>query len=284
MDVDAALLVVEGLTDRRALAHLLHPNVRVVPAKGKDALLAAYDELGRSGRRSGVYFIADCDDRTASERMGLPDLSITEYRDLEADLVFVLRSFERVALDYLSDTQETVALAEASAERVLQYAVSVAVQICRIRQLAAGLGMRVRFVDSKGQRRPVRPWDISRQLLVLEDSAPIGPIVKAVAGHTGWTIAERRSLLRELDVLNECEHAAPICDGCNATRYCSGHDLVHALTLALIRETGLPLQYRDIERLLRVASDHAAATSWIVRRRARGWEQETGLRLFRRDL
>lgn len=276
-----AILVVEGSTDRRAFMHILAPTVRVMPANGKSILLAAYDELGR-GQHPSLFFIMDCDNNSEPSRKGQIDLAITSHRDLEADMLFSLNAYERMAIELLADQHLDLSSLEVAADRVLTAAVRLAEDFSRVRDAARSLGLRIRFRDPiTGRREVPRPEHFAGTFEPVSRPPGLDQVTRAISSLTGWSPAEERAVAAVAANAEPCSHNAAMCSECSLARFCNGHDAVHALALALTDELGMRIHATDVERHLRLSLDRSRLADWRVAQRVRAWEATSGTTLLR---
>jgi len=277
---DQPLLVVEGVTDRRALTPVLVPGVKVIPSNGKEHLKHAYQELVTSGV-TGIYYIMDCDNGDADEFMGLEDLAVTQHRDIEADLLFSLNAFERVADEFLSEFHPDRRSLHNVADRVLEVAAANACTLGRLKDAAREAGLVLKVRDARtGRKRALRPADIA-SAIPFSDVEDQDAVAREMAVVLAWGEEEVQDLLSRAEHLDVCEHGSPMCYGCAVRAVCNGHDVVQALALAISAQTNLDVTSEELERALRIGMDRSAVEEWHVGARARRWESTSGMRLLR---
>lgn len=261
--------------------HILAPTVRIVPAHGKSVLLEAYDGLVGSGFDQKMFFLMDCDNDTPDNRKGMHDLAVTCHRDLEADLLFSLDAFDRVAIDFLSAVHYELSAIESVAERTLERALNLAAMCSVVRDAARSCALRVRFTDPhSGHRRVARPDDLRAQL-PSATNLTLDLVANAMGGVIGWTRDEVQGVLAASPGIVSCPHTSEGCSACRLLTFCNGHDAVQALAYMLTTETGIYVGAKEVEAQLRVGLDRRRVEHWPVGKRIRKWESRTGVRLLR---
>jgi hypothetical protein len=273
-----AILVVEGITDKRALFPFLAPDVVVVPADGKDKLIRTFEEL-EAELRPGVLFLLDCDGGIEQRLKGHLDLIITTNRDLEADLMFELRALERVAYEHLSSFVEAPGDLEPVVSRLLADASVLTAMIGIVQGAAVRLGFSMRVIDARtGDRRRLRLTDLQPVRSWLNDvaSLELRDVANVVGQVVGWPRADKDAVsiaAEEVGIINCARHDEVRCFGCWKMSHCNGHLLTQATALAFDVYHRVRVDVKDLDRALRIAADTTLIPEWDVARRIRRWEQ-----------
>lgn len=278
------IVVVEGTTDKRALLPFLGQGVIIVPARGKEEVIAAFDSL-EPHLRTAVLFVIDCDGATDGRLKGHRDLIITANRDIEADLVFELRACERVAHELLGVKHDHRAAVHQQLELALTDASRVSRRLTLALDTARGQGLPCGLVDRRTRlRRRLRVADLPDVATwrVEHDKLDLRSAVADLQGLIGWSGAEAGSVVRatRLAMNTPCRvHSVPECD-CGNMRLCNGHHLVGAFEAILIQDHGLTFAQGEIDRAIRMGADRDRLDSWVVATRIRVWEAGTGRRVL----
>ena len=180
-------LIVEGLSDKRALLPFVDGSVAVIPADGKDKLLAAYVGLTDKERRH-IAFVLDCDGSTPSELKGLHDLVITTNRDVEADLIFELRAFQHYCLELLAHVYDSPLEVDREASTIVSMAAHISGILGAVVTVGGGEGLRLKVADGNRRRR-LRLSDLPELRGWLADPHVVGAdeVAAAVARRLAWT-------------------------------------------------------------------------------------------------
>ncbi len=280
------LVVVEGPSDRRAILPFLNPQAVVIPARGKPNALAAYDSVSAAGV-GAVLVVIDCDGDTPKALKGRDGLIISDGRDLEADLLFQLDAFHRVAIEMLAGVFESRAEIVACAEAILRRSVATASRLHYVRSAANELRVPSRIYDQAiAQRRRVLPVDIVGlpESVYGQSGLPRLHDIAVLLGVTlGWT-AEQVALVSERARVSASERCAPHnsidCQTCARSRSCNGHDLVGLLAAGVSWFGRAAVTENDVARSIRMASDRSLLDRWSLYRRARPWADRSGVALF----
>lgn len=280
------LVAVEGATDKRALMPIFRPEVKFVPAGGRDMLLGAYSELASEGL-DRCLFIADCDNSFPPSLKGLQNLVITEHRDIESDALFCLRGFDRIAIEYLASPTLELEEVELQRDEILLTAVSFSSLLATVKDEARQRGMVVRWPDPVTGRRTrlsfehlptVGTWINSQQLPTPTDLAI------EVGRALGWSPSDAHAVGRasESSWSAVCApHATAECGDCRLHRHSNGHDLVSALAIDLSGRLTTSVTPADLDRDIRMATDRTLTHTWHVGRRIRAWESSLDLSILR---
>lgn len=285
LDPSVALVVVEGVTDRRALLPFMAPTVVVIPSRGKPNALAAHERV-RTESLPGVLVVVDCDGSTPAELKGRADLILSANRDIEADLLFELNALRRFAIDVVSDSCANLTQVESVADRILEQSQVVGSLLERARQAARSAGATTRLVDSTtGERRKVQPRDLPQAAtwLAATQRPDLLDVAHAYAVAAGWDAATTQKVVRiaKKSAALPCPaHGRRNCLPCDARSLCVGHDLVELVAISLRLETGSAIDPREVDRGLRIASDGGLFAKWCVSVRGMRWAETTGVTLF----
>ena len=282
---DQVLLVVEGADDKRFMAPLLTGRVHILPARGRDMVLAA-----RSGLRSAEFdrciFLVDCDDDIAVGYKGHPNLVITTFRDLDADGLLALKSYNRISSEYFYDLGMSPDDLQAEAQALLDYAVELSCAFGQCKAAARTLGLRLRIVTERGESvslplssmPSVGAWIGAQR---LPDLAEICGDMAGVLGWNGDQVGRAVSLARS-GWLSECRHHGVVgCTRCRTLSLCAGHDLTAAIAVDLSIRLSSTVTTKELERLSRMGTDRWHATRWTVGQRLRAWADSRGLDVVR---
>lgn len=286
LPIDNVLLIVEGSTDGRSLLPFLNEKVHLVPSTGKDYLLGAYEALKQDPPINCLYLV-DCDGQIDSRWLGQPDLIVSEYRDIEVDLLRVLRSFEVVGPEYLWNGQGSVGTARDLAAELCDFALDMAAVFGVIIDSAREAGLKIRIRDPHtGNLRRIRLGDLaSFDSWIGSGKVPSQEVmIEAISQFVGWSHTEKVEILESAQVggRKHCRlHSLTCCRDCVARRFSNGHDTV-AVLAALISEKGgverLPLA--AVTHALRIGGRIDRVHSWDVARRATLWAESNGAIVF----
>lgn len=145
----AAVLIVEGLTDKAVFAGwCAHSVGQIVVAGNKSRALGAHRHM-RDEDRCRIAVIVDCDG-SAGVLCGSPNLVVTTFNDLEADLMMADGLRQVIALLVGSDVERNDRLA-AICDDVVRRAIGVAQGIEIVRHAARNAG-----VSLRGHPREIR--------------------------------------------------------------------------------------------------------------------------------
>lgn len=275
-----SILVVEGITDKRALMPLLDPSVVVIPADGKDKLVAAFDGLTGS-HRNGVAFILDCDGETHRRLKGHLELVITTNRDVEADLILIVGAFRRVAFELLAQHFDARKQIEDAAEAIVDDASFFATKFGLVRVTAVRLGLRVKLQDCVTRRkRAIRPSDLVElsDMLMHSGQVSIDEISTGVGAILGWSDQQVAQVVEACVSVRKgfCIRHGERCVPCQTQRYCGGHVLVDVLPALVLLRYGVVTNARVLDSHLRIASSSCDLAVWGVPERLRKWQEFSG--------
>ncbi|MFD7655870.1 hypothetical protein ACFV4N_18000 [Actinosynnema sp. NPDC059797] len=282
---DSALVVVEGVTDKRALFPFVSSTCFVVPAAGKDRLITAFESLDKD-LLDKTLFILDCDGSTPQRLKGRSGLILTVNRDLEADLLFELQSLNRIVADYFADSAPTPSSVSSILEEIQKEVAEVTQSFGMLRKVAGEAGFRVRVKDT-GRRnsRKIRLYDLGAVESKIGSGAqiPLAVILDEMSSRLGWNNDQKSDIASRCKALSRIEcrhHGESACKPCGFRKYCNGHDIVDALAICLSRRLKKAVRAEDIDRMLRMSSSERFLPSWEVYRRVRNWESDSSLNVF----
>ncbi len=280
-----AILIVEGVTDKRALFPFLEAGVLVIPSNGRPALELTYRKL-ETPLREGVLFILDCDGETERDLKGNIDLILTNNRDLEADLLFELGALDRIAHEYLAGVAAHPREVVAHKDELLRLAMSLSATLGVVKAAASRTGAPTRVLDGfSRQRRKIRLGDIGASAgWIRSGHAPtLDEMLAGVASAVGWTpaaIADTRRESLALTVSPCVTHASRGCPICLSRTHSNGHILVEAVFSLLHLRHGVNITQPEIDRAIRMAADKALLPSWSVVQRIERWELGSARRVI----
>lgn len=283
---DEVLLVVEGSTDCRALRQLLIESVILVPARGRNLVLGAYEEL-RQENLAACLFLADCDNNFPSDLKGLTNLVITSNRDLEADLLFALNGYERIVLEFLGGASSRTKELLVQRDEVLSYCATFVSAFGIVKDAARSRGLTLRIADPLTAQR-VRSTISDLPQAAGWIGAGYQPSIDEIAadlGHLlGWTALDVSAVAVDANRTDAepCRrHAVVACVECRRRCHCNGHDMVSAIALDLSARLTLAVSQEELDKHLRIAADRSLVPRWSVGRRMRRWEEGAKARLLR---
>ncbi len=217
---------------------------------------------------------------------GLRERTQWTNRDLEADLVFELDAFTRVAHELLANQAPSRQVLARMAQSLLHDAIHMSAMYGLVHRAALDELAPTRVADTvTGARRRMRLSDIPKVSGWLQNgSRPQLPeMVAAVAGVAGWSDEQSSAVAGIVGALHgqAClQHAVSGCEAAVRRAYCNGHVLVEALAIALAVRLGVAVDRKSLERDLRLAADHALLPGWPVAARIRRWEAVDGRRVL----
>ena len=281
------LVIVEGDSDRRTLLPLLGDNVVLVPAGGRDALLDTYSRLEKAALDRCLY-IVDCDNDFSNELKGRANLIITSHRDIEADALFDLEGYDRLAFEYLDYGSASAEELMARKDELLSFAAGISSRFGVVKDAARKRGLRLKlrdaFTNAKVRSTPadlpsIGSWVAAQKIPTLNEIAfELGrlmswsnPDIIDVAQEAGarWNDPCRR-------------HGLPGCGECRLRTSCNGHDLVATLAVDLSIRLTTQVTSAELDRHLRMSTNRDLVHRWTVGKRISGWENEIHLGVLRR--
>ncbi len=269
-------LVVEGVSDKKSFHPLLDPHLHYVPARGKDMVLFAFETLTLEGVND-CLFVVDCDGGTESKWLGRHGLVISNNRDLDADLLFDLNAFDRVALEYLSGFGQTAEECAAVGQELLAYARALSADFGVVLDAARDTGAPTKVYDeNRGSRRRLQLLDFDDSVAWIQNFVPVDreELATLAAGALGWTDDQLAGVIIEVTggALKACRaHGLPRCAECTPRHFSSGHDLVDILSLSLSQRCGFVVSSGELARATRLAASTQSVSAWSVARRVGGW-------------
>lgn len=276
-----ALMVVEGASDRSLMSHLLDDHAHVVYTRGKSTILSICGELAREFP-DRILFLVDCDDTLEDVFKGLDFLVITQYRDLDADLILVLDAWSRVAAEAFSHNLGGSMSAREVGRRVLKDCVHVSLKLAKVHGAARRADVPSSVRDSSTNRkRRVRPSDFSDVVEWFADEDNCESIIHSHVQLLGWSPSQVTSIRESISVIRSCPHSPKECTRCAMKRSVNGHNLIDLLNFKLANETGCTKSVSDLLEKLRIGADLILVDSWVVARRIKVWEQRSGRRILR---
>jgi hypothetical protein len=271
-----SFLVVEGTSDKRALAPLLGDRFYYIPARGKDMVLHAQERLTAEGVND-CLFLVDCDGEVDPQRLGMSNLIVSSNRDLEADLLFELKAFDRIALEYLSDFGYGSSECERVGRELLAFVSGITARLGIGLDAARQLGLPVKILDQEqNRRRRVSLLDVPEMLSWVNNFVPVDSldVAEAVARLLSWGEGELQSVaqIAERGASKLCRlHGLAACPSCTPRRYSNGRDLIAGLSLALSQRCGFKVTEAELSRSLRLATSPLSASNWSVALRVDAW-------------
>jgi hypothetical protein len=276
------LLIVEGSTDKSAYSSFVSTDVHFVAGRGKETVLNAYDDLA-SDNLDNCIFVVDCDGNTDARWLGLPDLFISENRDIEADLILGLRAFERVAIGHLLRTVDDVEQAKLMAHTLVQQAASMTSVFGIVFDAARALGLPLRVRDaSTGQKRRIRPDDVDlhAQWISSRTTPPIDEVANAIGIALGWEQGAAQHVTESATSggTKPCrEHSVPSCSTCIHRRFSNGHSLTRACSQLLSAELSYAVSPEEVGRSILVSPDTTMVSTWSTAARIKRWQSKHGV-------
>lgn len=272
-------LIVEGVSDKRTFLPLLDNGIHYVPARGKPMVVEAFNTLSSEGV-DDCMFVVDCDGEDNRDILGVPNLVVSVNRDVDADLLLSLSSFERVALEYLSEHADTGTDTQALASSLLDYSRELTALFGLHLDAARMEGKPVKLVDPvTSLRRRIRPTDVQAfdlwvRNFVIPDA---NELVNAIGAALSWGDGDQAGVLERglRGAEKHCRlHGGSRCAFCTPRTYSSGHDLVDVLALGLSQRCGFVVSPAEFARVVRVAAQAGVRDSWAVGQRIKMWRDE----------
>lgn len=283
---EEVLIAVEGATDKRVLSPILRPDVRILAASGRDMVLGAYSELESEGLDRCLY-VVDCDDNFPATLKGRPNLVVTQHRDIEADALFCLRGFDRIASEYLSGAHTREEEVSIQCEELLSLSVNLSALLTIAKDIARPMGLALRVVDPITGKRVRLTFDHlpSTGSWIRSQKVPNPKDLVAEMGSVlGWTASEmgRVASLATVSWASQCgPHGRTECSACRLHRHSNGHDLVSALAIDLSQRLTTTITASDLDRDIRMTTDRTLVAGWRVGQRIAAWETSTGASVLR---
>lgn len=280
-DQEVQFLVVEGISDKKSFSPLLARHFQYVPARGKEMVLEARSLL-REEESERCLFVVDCDGGTDPKWLGQDNLIVSSNRDIDADLLMELTTFDRVAVEYLSDFGWDADTCEDVGRTLLDYANTIATALGIILDHARAFNLPIKVRDAvTNKRRRLQFGDIPGASTVVENFVPVTEqdLIDSVRDVLGWT-AEQEQLVREAAVFaseKNCRlHATAACVHCRARTFSNGHDLVEVLALGLTQRCGFEVTPAELARAIRLATSRDTMLGWAVSDRIVRWLESKG--------
>jgi hypothetical protein len=258
---ESGILVVEGATDKKLFRRLCNDPQQILVTDGKSILLDAHASM-QSGDSGKIVFLVDCDgDVPTGILKGEPDLIVTRYSDLEADLVALGGLVPIVGELLPASRMPPDDKLAAVADEVKGYAVRLAIPIGRVRRAARLLGISLKDLKS---------WEIDFMALRSESgSADLGRAIHAVTRCVSLTSSQEQRLRKT---------ATGVAGG---YEICNGHDLVSAIETVLRIDYGVHRRkVQSLDSMLRMAMYPGTCSEWDVVRRLRRWQEIHGRSLL----
>lgn len=243
------IIVVEGPSDKCALADRFIPAPQILVAGSKSLVLDAHQRVaGRSN--SGLVFLVDCDYDVAAGSLtgGNSGLIITHCADLEVDLA-QLGLLRDVVRNVLPNRFREV-------ERVISDVVDSSLR------LAEAIGQVRRECRVCGHNASFQRLEYRRLLQSFENNGRQGVI---------------RSLLTACRFGDADRASRALGGGPYDVRVCNGHDLMECVGVILSRKYSVRRRRREsLDAMLRLALGEAAFARWSVGTRIMRWQQDNG--------
>jgi hypothetical protein len=269
-------LVVEGASDKKSFQPLLDSAFHFVPARGKDMVLWAHDALASEGI-TDCLFIVDCDGSLDAKWLGQPCLIVSTNRDVEADLLFDVSAFERMALEFLSDHVTTRIDCQILAGSLLALAKNLTGGFGVVLDAARTEGVPISRVDKiTGTRVRIRMKELGELRDWVQNFVSIdaGEMLTSVSAEMNWSKAEvdRVRGVMEHGSVKLCRiHSVAACLSCIARRFSNGHDLVDVLSLGISQRCGYSVSEAEVARAIRLATSSEELKNWDVANRIDRW-------------
>jgi hypothetical protein len=283
------LLIVEGTTDKSAMSTVLHDDVYLVPGRGKDTLLQAYEQLDGESVENCLFLI-DCDGEDNTRLLGKANLIVSELRDVEADLVYRLRALQKVSIGLISEKEDSVASIRQQSHEIEEYGLRLTGAFGIVLDVARRQGLKLRLFDTATNRkRRLELRDMpSLGLWLLEQRIPtLSELACAMGDVLSWSAAECANVASHAAAggAKECrKHARRSCSDCISRRFSNGHSLVEIYAYLLSQQLGVVIQARDIARSLRSSVDLRAVSEWSTAIRMNKWQTVRGVNLLADDI
>lgn len=290
---DDVLLISESPDDARTMAKYLANNVRFKPASGKRNSLAAHEYLTESEHRN-VLFMVDCDGEDNKKILNLPNLIITDNRDLESDYFLILGAFKELTVQALlrHPEHEDIYEVRVLADKINSFVVDVAEKIGRIRTQAARAKLKIKVTEEGKRPRKLDARDLSN---IEQRSATLAPfsyeeISKEFAAINNWdeNWPIRLGQWEKTGNRKICrKHTENDCSSCKVRRFANGHDLIQLAARAynfhvLRKPVDSIVDYKAFEELLRSSGSHNA-TEWSMVTRSRKFEAWSNKQVLRQN-
>lgn len=281
--INVPVVVVEGLSDRRAFGRILHPEVRVVPAQGKETVLNSRQFL-TDAERARCTLIIDCDGEVSPNWLECDDVIVSTNRDLEADLIIELRVMHSVAYEYLAPLYDNGTALGAHVSRLEGYVLEFASLLGLVLDAARRRHRRVRVTDPRTlKRRRVQVSDLPEASSWLADYRlpSANEVAEAVGARVGWSGAEQEEIIAEAAAGGGklCRrHGRGDCRDCKIRRFGNGHDIVDIAAIVLTDHAGHAVAAGEVARAMRIALGvEFRAERWSVVERLVRRERAIGL-------
>jgi hypothetical protein len=204
---------------------------------------------------------------------------VSSNRDIEADLLFVVGAFDRLALEYLAHMGATPDECRAKSAAVLGFAKQLTSDFGRILDSARHEGLRVSIHDPRtGTKRRLQLRDLPsfETWTKRRESAEESELTTQMGDVLGWSAGDRVGIVQRILEGSQklCRaHQAAKCRSCTPRRFSNGHDLVDVLSGVFSTEAGFLVSEAEFSRALRVAAPTDQLSSWDVARRIQAWQE-----------
>ncbi|WP_146082806.1 MULTISPECIES: hypothetical protein [unclassified Rathayibacter] len=239
-------------------------------------VLAAFDTLIAEGVND-CLFIVDCDGGTDPIWLGRKGLIISSNRDVDADLLFSVGAFDRVALEFFAHLRDSPEECIATGNNLLDYAKEISSSLGIVLDSARGVGVVTNHFDPVvNSRRRMRLKDLPEFPFWLGHFVPITPLdlVPAISELLEWSTDEVRRVSEVViaGATKFCrKHGVAKCQTCTPRRFSNGHDLVDVLALGVSQRCGYEVSEAEVARAVRLAASPEAIGSWDVAIRIGRW-------------
>lgn len=283
------IAVVEGRSDKQMLMRSLHPDTRVVPARGKDVVLRSKAFLEKA-ELARLAFIVDCDGTTDGTILRDGSVIVTELRDLDADLLIGFGTLRAVAWDFFAATLQSGDEVELRTTELIEFVSGVSARLGVLLHAGRAESLPVRIYDPILQRkRRITIADLSGAAAWIEkESIPsYEDLSVALASRLGWTPSQRRLVIKTAGEggTKKCRgHGQPSCVPCLVRRFSNGHDMVDIASKRLDQISGYSVDQKTLEISFRTARLSRDPSQWIVIEKLKRRESVMGLPLVHPDL
>lgn len=234
---DQSLLVLEGKSDSSALLKFFNSDVHFQAAQGKMNALSARNYLSEE-ENERILYVVDCDgDEARGSYTSIPNVIITETRDLESDFFLVHKSFESLLQSAYAAQEVSFHSSEAHsyANRIGSYTLQIASDFCRVRSLANKLNLptKVRFDELGSQIKPrklgIRDVPNIDTICKNLDEINFETYLEVGQNKLNWTLTdiERIKQLDRNRSNKNCKmHKEKDCPSCAIRLFANGHEIV----------------------------------------------------------
>ena len=270
----STFVIVEGGSDVKLIQPFLSDGLHYIAARGKEMVLTAYETLVSEGV-DDCLFIVDCDGVIEAQWLGRTGLVVSSNRDVDADLLFELNSFERLSLEFFAELAGTPQECMEQGRVIMQRARDITGRFGVVLDAARGLGAITKVTNVvTGGRQRLRLTDLLMLDGWLDGPLPdMAEIIGGCASALSWTDSQRARIAKavELGSRKHCRlHSTPACEACMPRRYqrprsdrCS-RPIHHP-------RVGFDVSPAEVARAVRLGSTSQDAGHWPVVSRARAW-------------